>query len=73
MWQEARPGSIRSGDGDRCGWCLPMEVTAGNFGMIFAQENLRMAHVNAFGRLPELLRGFTVSVWSARTAQKRPK
>lgn len=50
-----------------------MEVTAGNFGMIFAQENLSMARVNAFGRLPELLRGFTVSVWSARTAQKRPK
>lgn len=73
VWQESRSGSIHTGAEERVlgvyRWRLQLEI----WGNIFSQENLHMAHVDAFGRLPELLRGFTVSVWSAHTAKKRPK
>lgn len=35
------------------GWCLPMEDTAG--GKKEREKNQCMAHVDAFGQLPELL------------------
>lgn len=34
------------GKGSGFGWCLPMEVTAGGFGMAFAQENVCMPLVD---------------------------
>jgi len=47
-----------------------MEDTAGKLGIVFAHKKM-----DAFGQLPELLWGYTVSVWSARVIKGlvRPK
>lgn len=62
VWREVT--GMRNG----LGWCLPMESTAGNLWIVFAQikKSVHGSHVDTFGQHPELLWGYTVNVWSTR-------